>query len=110
MMLLLYMESLIVYTGKMDTNIAFVSQVVLEQKMEHCEDTRTEFQKKIGVGERQYRFGKHSGTNNVKPVVIEEGSRAGKVGGYQTEHWSGRVDATVLAPSITLKTQTQESD
>lgn len=60
-------------------------------------DDRNDFQKRIGVGERQYRYGRHVGTNKHIPVRNED---TGTLGGVQTEHWSGRVDATVFARRI----------
>lgn len=64
------------------------------------EDHRNEFQKRIGVGERQYRYGRYVGKSKTTPVRRDDN---GKVGGYQTEHWSGRVDAKVLADTIELR-------
>lgn len=63
-------------------------------------DTRNDFQQRIGVGERQYLYGRHVGTTKKTPVPHE---RDGKVGGYQIEHWSGRVDAEVKARTVKLK-------
>jgi len=36
------------------------------------------------------------------PVVLDEGPRRGKVGGTKTEHWDGRQDAKVFAPTIKI--------
>lgn len=56
-----------------------------------------EFQAKIGVGQRQVRYGRYAGTNRDIPVRREDN---GAIGGFHTEHWSGRVDATIIAPTI----------
>ena len=55
-------------------------------------DDRNEFQKKIGVGERQHVYGRHAGTS--RDVIIKREDN-GKIGGKQTEHWNGSVDCTV---------------
>lgn len=59
------------------------------------EDTRNDFQRRIGVGERQHRFGRHVGT--AKTIVVPREDN-GRPAGTQTEHWSGRVDAKAYAP------------
>lgn len=59
-------------------------------------DDRNEFQRRIGVGERQHRYGRHVGTQKRTVLKREDD---GKVAGVRTEHWSGRVDATAFAPS-----------
>lgn len=53
---------------------------------------RNEFQRRIGVGERQYRYGRYVGTSKDIQVRREDN---GKLAGKQTEHWDGSVDATV---------------
>lgn len=55
---------------------------------------RNEFQKKIGVGERQYLYGRHAGSS--RDIIIKREDN-GKIGGKQTEHWNGSVDCTVFA-------------
>lgn len=55
-----------------------------------------DFQRRIGVGERQNRYGRHAGTEKTTVVPREDN---GKPAGKQVEHWSGRVDATAFAPS-----------
>lgn len=60
-------------------------------------DNRTEWQKHIGVGERQVVYGRHAGTSRDIPVRREDN---GKVGGKQTEHWDGSVDATAKVDTI----------
>lgn len=59
------------------------------------EDERNEFQQRIGVGERQHLYGRHVGTIRHRPVVADDGPLRGHVVGSQTDHWSGRVDATI---------------
>ena len=55
---------------------------------------RNEFQEKIGVGERQYLYGRHTGSS--RDIIIKREDN-GKIGGKQTEHWNGSVDCTVFA-------------
>lgn len=54
-----------------------------------------EFQERVGVGQRQSRYHAHAGTTRERPVVSDDGPLRGKVVGSQTDHWSGRVDATI---------------
>ena len=56
---------------------------------------RSEFQERIGVGERQHLFGRHAGTTRTRPVINDDGSSRGQAGGTHTDHWDGRMDATV---------------
>lgn len=59
-----------------------------------------EWQERMGVGEPCHAFGRFAkGTTMSKPVRSDE---SGKVVGFQTEHKSGRVDATVTNPGITV--------
>lgn len=51
---------------------------------------------------------RRQGTTHTKSVVTETGPRRGTVGGTQTEHWDGRVDCTVHAPAVAVKSTTQE--
>jgi hypothetical protein len=63
---------------------------------------RSEFAERIGVGEPSYAFTTAKGRSPRKrKVIAEEGPRKGKVGGYQTDHPDGRMDATVFAPPAT---------
>jgi hypothetical protein len=55
---------------------------------------KNEFQEKIGVGERQYIYGRHAGS--TRDIIIKRDDN-GKIGGKQTEHWNGSVDCTVFA-------------
>lgn len=59
-----------------------------------------EWQQKIGVGERSRVSLSQAGTSRRRDVVVQEGPNRGRVGGHHTDHWDGRVDATVLAPVI----------
>ncbi len=54
-----------------------------------------EFQRRIGVGEPSRAFSRLAGTTRRRPVVMDDGPARGKVGGFHTDHWDGRVDATV---------------
>lgn len=64
------------------------------------DDQRNEWQKKIGVGERQYLFGRHVG--GTKDILIKREDN-GKIGGKQTEHWNGSVDCTVYPETKNLR-------
>lgn len=66
----------------------------------------TEWQRKIGVGERQVRYGIHAGTVKHTRVLREDG----KLSGVQSEHWSGRVDARIIPPTIYPQTRTNEAN
>lgn len=59
-----------------------------------------EFQERIGVGQPSRAFLKHKGTTRRRNVITEEGPHRGTVGGHHTDHWDGRVDATVAPPTI----------
>lgn len=60
----------------------------------------------IGVGQQQYKFGVLAGTDKETLVRREDN---GKIGGKQTEHWDGRVDATIIAPTIIKNLSTGET-
>lgn len=68
-----------------------------------------EFQRRIGVGERQNSYGKHAGTTKTTPVVAYEGPNRGGLAGTQTEHWSGRVDATVTPQVSRLEMKREQA-
>lgn len=59
---------------------------------------RSEFQERIGVGAPSYAL-QRTGPTRRKPVIGDEGPRRGTVVGVETEHKSGRQDATVFAPA-----------
>lgn len=60
---------------------------------------RSAWQEKIGVGERQVRYGVHAGGSIDIPAYREDN---GQLGGKHTEHWDGHVDATIIAPTLDL--------
>ncbi len=62
-------------------------------------DHRNEFQKRIGVGERQHRFGRHAGTTREVEIMREDN---GKLGGISTERWDGSNDVRVFADTAEL--------
>ena len=62
-------------------------------------DEKNEFQKRIGVGERQYVYGRHANTSKEIEIRREDN---GEIGGKQTEHWDGSVDCTVYAKTKEL--------
>lgn len=64
----------------------------------------SDFQRRIGVGERQHRFGRHAGTARTSAVRNE---LTGGVAGSTTEHWSGRVDATVRPDAVRITKEMQ---
>ncbi len=70
-------------------------------------DDRNEFQKKIGVGERQYVYGRNAGTS--RDIIIKREDN-GKIGGKQTEHWNGSVDCTVYPETKRLVLDTKTGD
>lgn len=63
-------------------------------------DGRSDWQRRLGVGERQHLYGRHAGGTNTSAVIADDGPRRGTAVGTTTEHWSGRVDATATAPVI----------
>ena len=71
------------------------------------EDPRNEFQRRIGVGERQHGFGRFVGTSKEVPVPHEQDGLT-RPSGKQTYHWDGRVDATVFARPVRLRPATDE--
>lgn len=66
---------------------------------------KSKWQDKIGVGEKQHLFGRHVGTSKDIPAYREDN---GKIGGKHTEHWDGRVDATIIAPTLVKNASTGE--
>lgn len=65
-------------------------------------DTRTAWQRRVGVGERQVPSRHQVGDTRRRPVVADEGVLRGNVVGYNTDHRDGRVDATVATSTITV--------
>ena len=51
------------------------------------------FQQHVGVGQRSRIGQRLAGTSRTSTVIREEGRTRGEVGGSNTEHWDGRVDA-----------------
>lgn len=64
------------------------------------EDTRSEWAKRIGVGERQFVYGRKAGSTEVVPVTNEN---TGKIGGEHLKHWDGSVSAVVRPEPIKAK-------
>lgn len=64
---------------------------------------RTEWQARIGVGEPCRALTSESARRPTRrrKVIREEGSDRGAVGGVQTDHADGRIDAQVFAPTVT---------
>lgn len=65
-----------------------------------------DFQQHIGVGQPARAFGRLAGTSKDTLVRRED---TGVVGGKHTEHWDGRVDATIVAPTIIKNLSTNET-
>lgn len=60
---------------------------------------RSEWQRRIGVGEPCSAFTTSKGRSpRRRKVITEEGPSRGTVGGFHTDHPDGRVDATVVNP------------
>ncbi len=66
-----------------------------------------EFQKRIGVGQKQQPFKLDSGPGSKRTTPVKREDN-GKVGGEITQHWDGRQDATVFAPQVTKKSKIGE--
>lgn len=62
-----------------------------------------EFQRRIGVGEPSRIMLRRRGTHRVSPVFRDDGPLRGTQGGTQTEHWDGRVDATVVPNPVEVQ-------
>jgi len=60
---------------------------------------RTEWQERMGVGERLYNVSRLKGTTRIREVSKDEGPG---VAGYQRDHWDGRVDAKVTGAVTTV--------
>lgn len=65
---------------------------------------RSEWQERIGVGEpcRALTSTEARKPTRRRKVIREEGPGAGTVGGYQTDHASGRLDAQVFPQTVTI--------
>ncbi len=64
-------------------------------------DTRSEWQRRIGVGEPNYGIGQRTGPTRIRPVIADTGPLAGRQVGKTREHASGRVDGKATAMTIT---------
>lgn len=66
------------------------------------DETREEWKARMGIGQRSTvaRLVGGEGTTQTKVVPDETKPR---VAGFQTEHWSGRVDATVTPEPVRLR-------
>jgi hypothetical protein len=65
--------------------------------------------KALGIGFQGLRSRDGSDPIQKRPVIADEGTRAGATVGRQDEHWDGRHDATVYAPQLTIETKARES-
>lgn len=65
-------------------------------------DGRSEWQRRMGVGERQNRHHVHAGTVKVEPIRREDN---GRPGGHYTHRMDGSNDCTVYAPPILAKSE-----
>lgn len=64
-----------------------------------------EFQEHIGVGRPSLALGRLHGTTRQRDEVRQDN---GKPAGFHTDHWDGRVDATIFPPTITKNIMTGE--
>jgi len=71
------------------------------------QDERSEFQRRIGVGEKQHPFSLKSGPGSSRTFPVKREDN-GKVGGKTTHHWDGRQDSTVFAGSMIKKPKVGE--
>lgn len=62
-------------------------------------DTRTDWQRHMGVGERQLRDSVVADTKRTHTYAVTN-EDTGRVGGEQIEHRSGRVDAVVRPDTV----------
>lgn len=63
-------------------------------------DPNEQWRKRMGVGQRQYLYGRHVGTTKTVPERREDN---GKIGGAHHHHWDGSVSATVRPDTIRVK-------
>lgn len=61
-----------------------------------------DWQKRMGVGERQPRGVHNPKATHTARVVADDGPLRGRNVGSTVEHLSGRVDATVSAATVTV--------
>lgn len=63
------------------------------------DESRDEWKARLGIGRRSTvaRLVGGEGTAQARPVMRDD---APGVAGVETEHWSGRQDATVIGPSM----------
>lgn len=74
--------------------------------MAGVDETAEEWKARIGIGRRSTvaRLAGGAGTSQTTPVLDQTKPR---VAGFQTEHWDGRVDATVTPETVRLRSATQ---
>ena len=70
-------------------------------------DERTEWQKKMGVRERQVVYGRHAGTTKTVPEI---NNYTGKIGGAHHHHWDGSVSATIRPMHVQGKLHTRSGE
>lgn len=56
-------------------------------------DDRTDFQRRLGVGERQHVFGRVAGSDEVLSVKRDDN---GQLAGKQINHWDGSQSAVAM--------------
>ncbi len=70
---------------------------------------RTDWQARIGVGERCAGYGPRTGPTRIRPVIADDGPLAGRQVGKARDHADGRVDAKAtaftvqVAPNLTAR-------
>lgn len=65
-----------------------------------------EWKRRMGVGERQFVYGRQAGSSRDVPLFRED---TGQLNGKYTQHWDGRQDCTLVAPTIVESVRTGES-
>jgi len=64
--------------------------------------------KVLGLGFQGLRTRYGSDPTRRHDVTVEEGPRRGRVGGFLTEHWDGRQDATVTPATVAVRATVHE--
>lgn len=70
---------------------------------------RTDWQKRIGVGESCSGYGVRTGPTRTLPKVADDGALRGQQVGVVREHKDGRVDAKVTAAEVTVLPAAKEA-
>lgn len=63
----------------------------------------------LGIGYQGLKSRQGADPVDHRPVVADDGARAGKTVGRTDEHWDGRTNATVYAPHLSIETKARET-